>query len=101
MLYDKLVRDRIPEIIFSREGKEPRVRIATDVEYWQKLKEKLSEEVAEFLKCESTEELADILEVMHALSRYRGIDELELAKLILKKELEPGGFRGKNILIKA
>ena len=56
----KLVRDKIPEII-KRNGEIPNIRVANDQEYWQKLKEKLQEEVDEFLKDNSEEELIDIL----------------------------------------
>ena len=62
-----MVRDRIPEIIKGKGGV-PKAHRAGKVEYWQKLREKLDEEVAEFQKDQNAEELADIMEVVNALA---------------------------------
>jgi predicted house-cleaning noncanonical NTP pyrophosphatase (MazG superfamily) len=64
--YDKLVRDRIPEIIKER-GRSCKFRIADSKEYRQKLMEKLQEETSEFIETPCVEELADIQEVIDAL----------------------------------
>lgn len=63
MKYDKLIRDRIPEII-QRKGTTPITHTADDKEYQHRLEKKLQEEVNEFLKYNNPEELADIIEVV-------------------------------------
>lgn len=97
MKNSKLVRDKIPEII-KQNGKVPVTHIAADEEYWQKLKEKLSEEVNEFLESDKEEELADILEVINAICDHKGIDKEKLELLRKKKTEERGAFKDKIIL---
>jgi predicted house-cleaning noncanonical NTP pyrophosphatase (MazG superfamily) len=97
MKYSKLVRDKIPEIIKSK-GMIPIVHIADEEEYWQKLKEKLQEEVNEFFKKENEEELADILEVIYAICEFKNFDKEKLELLRRKKAEEGGGFQDKIIL---
>lgn len=97
MKYNKLVRDRIPEII-RKKGAIPIAHTASDDEYWQKLKEKLQEEVDEFMQDDNKEEVADILEVIYAICDYKGIDRAELELLRKKKAKERGGFKNRLIL---
>ncbi|GAA3763751.1 nucleoside triphosphate pyrophosphohydrolase [Salinactinospora qingdaonensis] len=95
----KLVRDRIPHIIRS-EGGNPVTHTAGPQEYRHRLREKLSEEVAEFLAAKedrAPEELADILEVIHALAHDLGIDEEKLEKIRRSKAEERGGFADRVI----
>ena len=96
---NKLVRDKIPEII-QQSGKEPVTRIADDAEYWQRLKDKLHEEVHEFVQDDDIDELADILEVIYALSEAKGVSKEELEGKREKKAAERGGFKDKVILEK-
>ncbi|WP_312870970.1 MULTISPECIES: nucleoside triphosphate pyrophosphohydrolase [Streptomyces] len=92
----KLVRDLIPEII-RRDGGEPRTYVADDEEYVQRLKDKLQEELAEFLVAEhvsaQVEELADVLEVVHALARHLGFTPAELDVVRVQKALGRGAFQ--------
>ena len=97
MKYNKLVRDKIPEIIKSK-GDTPVTHIADDIEYWQKLKEKLQEEIKEFEEDETIEEIADILEIIDAIVDYKKFDKKELQKVKSKKLEERGGFKNKIIL---
>ncbi|MFH1129312.1 MAG: nucleoside triphosphate pyrophosphohydrolase [Patescibacteria group bacterium] len=97
MRYNKLVRDKIPEIIRGK-GETLITHIADDQEYEIKLKEKLQEEVGEFLKDSNAEELADILEVIYALGDNIGVAKEELEKIRAEKAEKRGGFKEKIIL---
>lgn len=97
MKYNKLVRDKIPEYI-RKKGGVPITRIADEAEYWQKLKDKLLEEINEFLKDENTEELADVLEVLDAIVDYKGFDRTVIERTKQKKAEERGKFESRIIL---
>ncbi|MDA0565019.1 nucleoside triphosphate pyrophosphohydrolase [Streptomonospora sp. S1-112] len=90
----KLVRDRIPEIIRA-DGADPHITVAADDEYRRALRAKLTEETQEYLAADATsalEELADILEVVHALAAVHGADPAELEKTRRTKATERGAF---------
>ncbi|WP_247002415.1 nucleoside triphosphate pyrophosphohydrolase [Halosolutus gelatinilyticus] len=96
--YDKLVRDRIPEII-EENGETPIVRTASDdAEYETYLVEKLHEEVAEYDESRDIEELADILEVIRAIREFDGLSDGDLADLRDRKADERGGFSERIVL---
>ncbi|TKD70682.1 nucleoside triphosphate pyrophosphohydrolase [Pseudalkalibacillus hwajinpoensis] len=101
-VYNKLVRDRIPEII-SNTGKTYETRILTDDEYRSALRKKLLEETNEFLESESDEEaiteLADVLEVIHMLTKSHGTSIEEVENVRKRKADERGSFNGKIYLL--
>ena len=70
-IYNKLVRDRIPEII-ETDGKTCITEILSDVQYLEMLDAKLNEELAKYQESKFLEELADLLEVMQAVVKARG-----------------------------
>lgn len=95
-IYNKLVRDRIPEII-ARDGKKPVTRTFDDKEYVDELVKKLGEEYEEFKTELSLEEFADIQEVVLTLANTLASQE-ELDKIRVKKAEECGGFESKVYL---
>jgi predicted house-cleaning noncanonical NTP pyrophosphatase (MazG superfamily) len=95
--YNKLVRDKIPQIIKSKGGKF-KLHIAQDLEYWQMLKKKLMEEFKEFSKHESEEEYADILEVVEAIGKYKKFNFKEVQRIKIEKFKKRGGFKKRIIL---
>lgn len=97
--YDKLIRDKIPEIIES-EGKKYKIERMSDEEYKEYLNEKLLEETNEYLNSREIEELADVLEVIITILDYEGIDFEELEDLRQKKAEERGRFEKKIKLLK-
>ncbi len=97
MRNNKLVRDKIPEII-EKEGKLPVIHIANEQEYSLRLKEKLMEEVQEFLSTPNAEELVDILEVIHALAKLEGLSSTQLEQQRQKKANERGTFSKRIVL---
>jgi len=101
-VYNKLVRDRIPEIIYNS-GKNCTIEILDDEKYVLELKKKLVEEMEEYQNAatneEALEELADILELMHALANVHGADIDEVDAIRKDKAEKRGGFDEKILLI--
>jgi diadenosine tetraphosphate (Ap4A) HIT family hydrolase/predicted house-cleaning noncanonical NTP pyrophosphatase (MazG superfamily) len=97
IVYNKLIRDRIPEII-EKGGKNPIVHVASDTEYWKSLREKLKEEVLEFDKDSSMEEFADVLEVLNAIGNFKKFSREDVKKIKEEKAEKRGRFRKRLIL---
>jgi predicted house-cleaning noncanonical NTP pyrophosphatase (MazG superfamily) len=100
--YNKLVRDKIPEII-EKSGRSCSVKVLGEEEYQQKLKEKLREEMLEFLQSqsdqESIEELADMLEVIYSIAESKGYSQHQLEAIRKEKEGNRGGFKNRLFLM--
>lgn len=95
--YNKLVRDKIPEIIRS-DGKKCTTEILSDDEFLKMVDAKLDEELAEYHKDKDIEELADLLEVVYAAAMARGYSVEELEKVRADKALKRGAFADKIFL---
>lgn len=96
--YNKLVRDKIPEII-EKDGKIYNIEILSNENYLKMLDAKLDEELAEYHKDQNVEELADLMEVIYAVIQARGYSLEELENCRLEKEKKRGAF-AERILLK-
>ena len=101
-IYNKLVRDNIPEIIFAN-GHEPVTRILDDIDYKKSLEEKLNEEYREVLSSvgnERCEELADMIEQTRSLAALENKTMDEIIEIADRKKAARGGFEKKIFLEK-
>lgn len=97
-IYNKLVRDQIPQIIRSNGGI-PVTRVLDSDEAYKFLKEKLLEETQEFLLNDNIEELSDIYEVLRAILDERKVSFKEFEKVCYNKSQKNGKFRKKIFLV--
>lgn len=97
----KLVRDKMPEMMGSQNVREFKY-IMNDVEFNEKLKEKLLEESTEVKlaknKEELVEELADVMEVINSLCKVNNITLEQVEKSRIEKHAKRGGFDNKIFL---
>src|SRR3989344_3607123 len=98
MRFDKLIRDKIIENWDLKYGNNPKWHTASDKEFEVKLKEKLLEEVQEFIKDDNKEEIADILEVIDAICDLKGFDIEEIKEIKKQKAIKNGAFKKRLIL---
>lgn len=93
--YNKLVRDKIPEILDAK-GISYERRTASPEEYRTALIAKLLEEAEEFAEAGAKEELADVLEVIVSLTSL--VEYADVERIRKEKYDERGGFNGKILL---
>jgi len=93
----KLVRDKIPSII-EADGQHAVWHTAEHDELTKALREKLEEEVSEFLETPCEEEVADILEVLHGLCNHYGFSWHDVQDELEKKRAKKGGYDAGTIL---
>lgn len=96
--YDKLIRDRIPEIIEAA-GCKAVVETLDEDSFQKYLNMKLREEMEEYLKEGSIEELADLVEVIYAILDSKGVSLEEFERIRAAKADERGAFK-KRLLLK-
>ncbi|MTI69193.1 MAG: phosphoribosyl-ATP pyrophosphohydrolase [Firmicutes bacterium] len=99
IIYNKLVRDKIPNII-EDDNKEYLTEIVKGDELKELLNKKLREEVEEYIESNDIEEIADILEVIYAIIENNNISKKEVEKIRKNKKENRGGFKEGIKLIK-
>lgn len=101
-IYNKLVRDNIPNII-KEKGETPVIRILDEIEYKKELEKKLYEEYKEVIEAtgdDRIEELADMLEVIRALANLENKQLNDVIEVADKKNKKRGAFEEKIFLEK-
>ena len=98
--YNKVVRDKIPEII-EESGKKYNLKQIDDASFLVEIEKKLIEEVNEYSESKDIEELADILEVIYRISELRGVNSDELDEIRKEKAEKRGKFDDNLFLIDA
>lgn len=97
-IFDKLVRDRIPEII-ENSGNHCDVEVVSDEVALEYLYKKLQEEVDELIEDKNLEEIVDVVEVLFAIGGKYGYSEDDILNRRYEKKTKSGGFE-KNIIMK-
>lgn len=100
--YNKLIRDKIPQVI-EKTNKQFSTRILSNEEYMGEVTKKLNEELTEYQQAQSNEEaveeLADILELIHAAAKIHGATIEQLEEVRRAKAEKRGGFDKRIFLI--
>lgn len=94
---NKLVRDKIPEII-KNQNYEVKYHILDDDTYIEELYKKLREETEELISDRNIEELADVYEVMRAIADTMDISWEDIIEVARNKRERKGGFKDKIYL---
>lgn len=96
--YNKLIRDKIPEII-ERAGKKVIVEKVEGEQLLDLLNKKLEEELREYKESGSIEELADMVEIIYGILNYLGISLEDFEVLRQDKNYKRGSFK-KGLVLK-
>lgn len=99
--FDKLIRSKLP-VRMANEGVIINGTKLSDAEYIEKLKNKIVEEAQEVSLAKDKEhlktELADVIEVIHAIAKASDIEIVEIEKARLEKREVNGHFQADNYI---
>lgn len=96
--YNKLVRDKIPEII-ENDGKISKIKKVKGEEVIKLLNKKLDEELSEYKENEDIEELADLVEVVYGILHHKGMSLKEFERMRTEKNRKRGSFNDGILLL--
>ena len=96
--YNKLVRDKIPELIKNNGANAVNTKILNDEEYLKALNTKLVEELNEYLSSGEIEELADLEEVLRAILDAKNTSYSDFEEIRINKVNKRGAFKNKIFL---
>lgn len=101
-LYNKLVRDKVPEIMRAG-GEEPKTRVLDETEYKKQIRLKLLADAGEVRVAASRDdlvkELADVLEIVESIAAVEGIPLEDVRSTQTARRAERGGFGGRTYLV--
>lgn len=99
--HNKLIRDKIPEIIKAN-GDQCEVRVMGEEEFERELRRKLAEEASELMETSREDlvnEMADVLELLKAITDFYGIEFQQVEQEQARKKEKRGGFRKRLFLV--
>lgn len=100
-VYNKLIRDKIPEVIKSK-GHVPKFSVMSESDFREALKIKMAEEAKELTEAKTKgdilNELSDIQELVLAIAKNYDISMDEVEEKRKKKSQERGGFKKRFLL---
>lgn len=101
-LYNKLVRDKMPEIMRAS-GEEPNTRTLSEEEFKKQIRLKLLADAGEArvatTRDELVKELADVLEIVEAIAAVEGVPLDDVRRAQAARRFERGGFEGRTYLV--
>ncbi len=99
--YNKLIRDKIPDIIIA-DNATPKISVLSDEQFALALKQKIVEEAMELLEAKSNDdminEISDLLEIVDAIVAHHHIDTNALMEKKRSKREKRGGFEERLFL---
>ena len=97
-VYNQLVKDNVPKIL-KEKGSKPHIRTLNDNEYISELEISLDEYVARYTETGGMNELADIMELVYAIAKFKGYDQTKFNALVADRKKKYGGYDNRTYLL--